>query len=239
MSAVLRIGICDDSQDARMTLCAELEGLLDSRGADYRCFEFSSGAGLLNWLEKHPGELDLVLLDIEMPGVDGMETARRLRQRDEGLQLVFVTGYSDYVYDGYSVGALGYLLKPPKRQQLEGILARAQAALADGAERSFICRSGETAYRVLRRDILYFYSDKRQISCVTAAKTYTFYGKLDDVEAQLQDDSFVRIHQRYLVHAPAVERIDGGELSAGGELLPISRACRNAALLALTREMLK
>ena len=236
---MLRIGICDDNQDARMALCAELEGLLDARGAEYRCFEFSSGGGLLAWLEKHPGELDLVFLDIEMPGVDGMETARRLRQRDEGLQLVFVTGYSDYVYDGYSVGALGYLLKPPKRHQLDGILSRARSALGRDAVLSFLCCSGETSYRVLRKDILYFRSDKRQISCVTAAKTYTFYGKLDDVEAQLQDESFVRIHQSYLVHAPAVERIDGGELSAGGATLPISRACRSSALLALTREMLK
>lgn len=236
---MLRIGVCDDSADARMLLCCALERVLDERGVAHQCFEFSSGEGIMLWLAKHPGELDLVFLDIEMPGVDGMETARRLRQRDEGLQLVFVTGYADYVYDGYSVGALGYLLKPAKNALLEGIVERALGVLYRAADQAYLCRSGETFYRIQRKDILYFYSDKRQIGCVTPDKTYMFYGKLDEVQKELADESFVRIHQRYLVHATTVEQTDGGELRIGETLLPISRACRSAALIALTREMLK
>ena len=89
---MLRIGICDDSADARIALRAALERALDRRKGEGTFFEFSSGEGLLRWMEKHAGELDLVFLDIEMGELDGMETARRLRLADEGLQLVFVTG---------------------------------------------------------------------------------------------------------------------------------------------------
>lgn len=105
---MLRIGICDDIYDARLVLRAALERVLEKRRVQGQFREFSSGEGLLRWLESHAGELDLVFLDMEMGELDGMETARRLRAADAGLQLVFVTGYAEHVFDGYSVGALGF-----------------------------------------------------------------------------------------------------------------------------------
>ena len=176
---MLRIGICDDIYDARLVLRAALERALEKRRVQGQFREFSSGEGLLRWLESHAGELDLVFLDMEMGELDGMETARRLRAADAGLQLVFVTGYAEHVFDGYSVGALGYLLKPPKAEQLEEVLDRAQAALVRDLDRAYICRSGDTHYRIPIANILYFVSDRRQVACVTAGREYTFYGKLD------------------------------------------------------------
>lgn len=235
---MLRIGICDDSADARIALRAALERALDRRKGEGTFFEFSSGEGLLRWVEKHAGELDLVFLDIEMGELDGMETARRLRLADEGLQLVFVTGYTDYVFDGYSVGALGYLMKPPQPDRLDEVLDRGlEARLRDG-DKAFLCRSGETMYRIPKKSILYFASDRRQVSCVAAARTYTFYGKLDEVERAV-GEGFVRIHQRYLVRSAAVDRLEGSQVFIGEEALPVSRACRSAALAALARTALE
>ena len=232
---MLRIGICDDNADARIALQAALERAVEQRRTQARFFAFSSGEGLLGWLERHAGELDLVFLDMEMGEINGMETARRLRKMDGGLQLVFVTGYADHVFDGYSVGALGYLLKPPKAEQLTEVLERAQGALYRELDRTYICRSGDTHYRVPVSHILYFVSDRRQVRCVTPERTYTFYGKLDTVAAELGED-FVRIHQRYLVRAGAVDRLEGGEaVLINGERLSVSRSCQSAALLALTR----
>ena len=235
---MLRIGICDDSADARIALKAALERALDRRKGEGAFFEFSSGEGLLRWLEKHAGELDMAFLDIEMGELDVMETARRLRAADEGLQLVFVTGYTDYVFDGYSVGALGYLMKPPKPERLDEVLDRGlEACLRDG-EKMFLCRSGETVYRIPRRSIRYFVSDRRQVSYVAAARTYTFYGRLDEVERAV-GEGFVRIHQRYLVRSAAVDRLEGNQVFVGEEALPVSRACRSAALAALARTALE
>lgn len=211
---MLRIGICDDIYDARLVLRAALERVLEKRRVQGQFREFSSGEGLLRWLESHAGELDLVFLDMEMGELDGMETARRLRAADAGLQLVFVTGYAEHVFDGYSVGALGYLLKPPKAEQLEEVLDRAQAALVRDLDRAYICRSGDTHYRIPIANILYFVSDRRQVACVTAGREYTFYGKLDTVAAEVGAD-FVRIHQRYLVRTGAVDRMEGGGGAAG------------------------
>ena len=236
---MLRIGICDDVYDARLVLRAALERALEERHSGAQFFEFSSGEGLLQWLGNHAGELDLVFLDMEMGELDGMETARRLRAADAGLQLVFVTGYADHVFDGYSVGALGYLMKPPKQEQLEAVLDRAQAALVRDLDRAYVCRSGDTHYRIPIANILYFASDRRQVQCVTEGRTYTFYGKLDAVAEEV-GAAFVRVHQRYLVRAGAVDRLEGGEVVLRtGERLPVSRSCQQAALLALTRAELE
>ena len=123
---MLRIGICDDLADARFALRAAIERILESRKVSAQIFEFSSGETLLRWFHHHAG--------MELHELDGMETARRLRSADSGLQLVFVTGHSEHVFDDYRVGALGYLLKPPAQKQLEDVLDRAQAALYRGLD---------------------------------------------------------------------------------------------------------
>ena len=236
---MLRIGICDDLADARLVLRSALERILETRKIQGQFFEFSSGETLLRWYDHHAGELDAVFLDMELHELDGMETARRLRAEDAGLQLVFVTGHADHVFDGYSVGALAYLMKPPKREQLEAVLDRAQAALVRDLDRAYVCRSGDTRYRIPIARILYFASDRRQVQCVAEGRTYTFYGKLDAVAEEV-GAAFVRVHQRYLVRAGAVDRMEGGEVVLRtGERLPVSRSCQQSALLALTRAELE
>lgn len=235
---MLRIGICDDIQDARFALRCALERILEMRNMEAQFYEFSAGEWLLRWLNSHAGELDLVFLDMEMGQMDGIATAQKLRAADEGLQIVFVTAYADRVFDGYTVGALGYLMKPPKSEQLEDILTRASAALFKDVDQMFLCKNGETTYRIPMKNILYFVSDRRQVTCVTPGRSYTFYGKLDQVEAEA-GSQFIRIHQRYLVRAAAVERFGGSEVSIGDTVLPVSRSCQKSAMLALARHSLE
>lgn len=236
---MLRIGICDDVADARLVLRSMLERILERRKIHGQFFEFSSGETLLRWHDHHAGELDLVFLDMELHELDGMETARRLRVSDAGIQLVFVTGYSDYVFDGYSVGALGYLLKPPAQEQLEKVLERAQAALVRELDRAYVCHSGDTYWRIPLQSILYFSSNRRQVTCVTTEREYTFYGKLDAVAEEVGGD-YIRIHQRYLVRSCAVERMESGEaVLLGGVRLPVSRSCQRSAMAALVRAELE
>lgn len=236
---MLRIGICDDLADARLVLRSLLERILENRTVQGQFFEFSSGETLLRWYDHHTGELDIIFLDMELHELDGMETARRLRAADSSLQLVFVTGYAEHVFDGYSVGALGYLLKPPKQEQLEAVLERAQASLYRELDRAYLCRNGDTYYRIPISNILYFASDRRQVQCVTENRAYIFYAKLDVVAAEV-GAKFVRIHQRFLVRAGAVDRIEGSEVVLqNGERLPVSRSCQRSALLALARAELE
>ena len=127
---MLRIGVCEDDSKYRESLAFLLEKYLHHRENDLIIEEFSTGDALLQWLEKHQGELDICFLDIEMPGKNGMETARNIRKKDARMLLVFLTGYREYVFDGYEVDALDYLLKPVRERKLQEVLDRARKLLS-------------------------------------------------------------------------------------------------------------
>ena len=234
---MIRTGICDDESRAREALKIQLEQLLREEDAKV-IYEFSSGEGLCAWLPKHAGELDLLFLDVEMGGMNGMETARRIRQSDNGLLIVFVTGYADFVFDGYSVQALDYVMKPVKRERLAQLMERVEEQLRRRSPQTLTIQNTEGLFRVAYEDILYCYSDRRQVTVVTQGREYPFYAKLDDV-AQTLGSGFVRIHQRYLVRAKAVSSIQGSEVCVGPDRLPISRGLRQQAMAELTRSMLE
>ena len=231
---MLRIGICDDTAAARENL--RLLCLKHFRLEEPEFFEFSTGDGAVRWLKGHPGALDLLFLDIEMPGRSGMEAAEAIRAFDREVLLAFVTSYTDSVYDGYAVGAVGYLVKPVSEEKLSSLLDRAAAALEQRAPAVYTLRNAQGMFKVPLREILYAASDRRQVTLTTSRGDYTFYGKLDDVAAQL-GAGFVRIHQRYLVNARAVSAVVGASVQVGEARLPISRSLHQQAAMALARAM--
>ena len=234
---MLHIGICDDAPGAREDLQLACERILRDGPETPQFFAFSSGEGVLRWLERHPDELDLLFLDIEMGGVSGMEAARRIRARDKRLLLVFVTGYADYVFDGYGVDALDYVLKPCRDAKLREVLRRALLHLQRHAPESFPVKNSDGLFRVPKDKILYLKSDRRIVTVVTATRSYSYYGRLDEAENVL-GEGFLRLHQRYLARAQAIERIEGASAWVGGEALPISRANHQRVLLAFARSLL-
>ncbi|MBD5462471.1 MAG: response regulator transcription factor [Lachnospiraceae bacterium] len=238
---MLRIGICDDQTQARDALRFGLEKVLREE-SEQIVYEFSTGASAVRWLKKHPGEIDLLFLDVEMEGINGMEAAAQIRQFNKEICLVFVTGYTDYVFDGYKVNALDYVIKPATAQRLTDVLKRVREQISDGHDKTFSFKNPEGTYRLPLSDISYFYSDKRKVNVVctssVGAHTYSFYGKLDEVEAQLYG-AFVRIHQRYLVNPVHVMRIGGENITTDGVCLPMSRALKEEASVKLAKSMLE
>ena len=238
---MLRIGICDDQLNARDALRFELEKILRDK-SEQIVYEFSTGASAVRWLEKHPGEIDLLFLDVEMDGISGMDAAAQIRNFDKEICLVFVTGYTDYVFDGYKVNALDYVIKPASAKKLLDVLKRVREQLSDKYDKTFSFKNPEGTYRLPLSNIAYFYSDNRKVNIVCTSRerslSYSFYGKLDEVEAKLSH-AFVRIHQRYLVNPAHVERIGSENITIAGACLPMSRALKESAAVKLAKAMLE
>lgn len=233
---MLRIALCDDETESRDTLRFQLEKIL-VEGTEEIVYEFSSGINAASWLAKHPGELDVLFLDVEMKGLNGMETAEKIREFDTNLIIVFVTGYADYVFDGYRVGALDYLIKPVTVTKLQDLLHRIHVKLTSEEPQTFTIKTMDGIWRFRLHDILYFYSDKRKVSLVTAKGEYPFYAKLDDIEKELSS-SFVRIHQRYLINPAAVDYLKADSITLGSFELPCSRKYKETATAKIARTMI-
>lgn len=170
---MLRIGICDDSADARDALHIQLEKIL-IEGAEEIVYEFSSGTGAVRWLKNHPGEIDLLFLDVEMDGLNGMEAAEEIRTFDTELMIVFLTGYSDYVFDGYRVNALDYIMKPARAERLGELLKRVREIIYKSRNACYTLKNTEGTFRFPLAEISYFYSDKRKVMLVCREKEYAF-----------------------------------------------------------------
>lgn len=224
---MLRIGICDDESGARDGLQAEIEKLLDDN-EEKVVYSFVSGRNAAGWISRHPGEIDLLFLDVKMPHMNGIEAARIIREQDRNIMIVLVTAYDDYVFDGYKVGALDYIMKPVSSTGIRELLDRVRKLMKGTEEEMFALRNVQGTYRFPLKDILWFYSDRRRVILVTEKGEYPFYDRLDMVEKRL-GDRFVRIHQRYLVNPCKVDHVGGSAVDIGSVSLPISRSLRDKA----------
>ena len=234
---MLHIMICDDEP-------AELELLRDyveewaagCGGADIRCFQ-SAARFLFDWEEKK--DADLLLLDIEMPGMNGMELARHLRRQGDPVQILFVTGLAGYAPEGYDVDAVSYLIKPVKKEQLSACLDKAVRRLGRQEPVLLVECAGELC-KVPVSQILYLESMKHDTLLYVAGEEKPLRSKngLSVLEKELVSLStvFFKIHRSYLVHLEQIEKLTRRDVCMkGGAVLPIARGRweeLNQALLA-------
>ena len=224
------ICICDDEKNLRKSLRTTVETELQLSGISYEINESGSGEDLLGSLDS--SEPDILFLDIEMPGLSGMETAHKLREKCTRTVIIFVTAYPDYVFQGYEVRAFHYILKPYRE-----VLRMALDETERLADRHFLIEQKNRSLKIPLKNIRYFKSDRKKISAVTLNGTEEFYGKLSDIENDLPDH-FIRIHNRYLANLLQITDLCPASCICGGEELPVSRACRQQLAAAFARTLL-
>ena len=232
---MLQLAVCDDERVFRSDLRKLLGTELELCGIDYHISEFTSGEELIAGLEK--ADCQILFLDIEMKGIDGVEAARRLRETKRQMEIVFVTSYADFVFQGYEVRALNYILKPYEPEKIAAVLHTALEALDIEAEKYYVIDQRGGSIRVPLSSVKYFSSERRTVHAVTTEREYTFYEKLSDLETELPD-TFVRIHNRYLVHLKYLEAVRQNTAVVDGEELPVSRSCKSGLSIAFTKYML-
>ena len=232
---MLQLAVCDDEKVFRSDLRKILGTELELCGIDYHISEFTSGEELIAGLEK--ADCQILFLDIEMKGIDGVEAARRLRETKRQMEIVFVTSYADFVFQGYEVRALNYILKPYEPEKIAAVLHTALEALDIEAEKYYVIDQRGGSIRVPLSSVKYFSSERRTVHAVTTKREYTFYEKLSDLETELPD-TFVRIHNRYLVHLKYLEAVRQNTAVVDGEELPVSRSCKSGLSIAFAKYML-
>lgn len=192
---------------------------------------YTKGEDLLRGYQ--PG-WDLVMLDIRLPGMSGMEVARALRRMDQNLPLIFITSLAHYALQSYEVNALDFLLKPVTYPELSMKLDKAVRVIRSHAGRRITVGTREELHVLFSNDITYIEVRNHDLEYHTEQTVYQGRGSLSQLEQQLAPLNFVRISVCYLVNLRYVEALQGGMLVLRtGEQLVISRAKRRSVLAVL------
>ncbi|MDO5401076.1 MAG: LytTR family DNA-binding domain-containing protein [Eubacteriales bacterium] len=215
-----KIAICDDCpEDARF-----VEGFVRSwaamRGAGIQLDVFSSAEQFLfHYAEVK--DYDIALLDVEMGDMDGVTLAKRLRRENETVQIIFVTGYSDYISEGYEVAALHYLMKPVNGEKLLAVLDRAAVKLQKN-ERVLTFEVGGEVLRVPVYQIRWAQVQSNYIT-VHAKAPFTVKMPLGELEKQL-DERFCRVGRSAIVNLTCISRVTKTDIYLeDGDSLPLPR----------------
>ena len=227
---MIEFAICDDEPFARDDLAGRIAEYMGTRS--YRIISFASGEAVLD----SGKTFDVLFLDLQMGGLGGMETAKRLREQGYQGILVFITVLKESVFDAFAVEAFDYLVKPLDGRRFRQTMDRAVQSL--GHETNLVLRKGTACRVVPFSQIIYgevlgrkIYLHKR------GGETIDYYEALDDLERRA-DSRFFRCHRSYLVNLDYVRGCKAGAvlLSEGGEI-PVSRLRERALAQALLAHM--
>ena len=202
----MRIAICDDEKNIRELI----ENKVAKQYPAAEIVFFQSGEELLLSDES----IDILFLDIQMSGIDGMETARELRKKDKSVILVFVTAVEEYVFQAFDVGAFNYIVKPIDDGKFSDVLHRAVDEWSsqninekEPEERYVLINNSGVHTKVILDEIVYAEVFNRKVVIHKLDGEIEYYGKMSDLES-LAGDCFFRPHRAYLINFKYVEKYD-------------------------------
>ena len=215
-----KIAICDDLDADRQYVLNMVERWAVSAGHVVHTDNYSSAENFLfHYAEE--SDYDILLLDIEMGDMDGVTMAKQLRENNDTVQIIFITGYSDYILEGYEVAALHYLMKPVKEEKLCSVLDRAVEKLSKNEKVLNFEIGGEMIrvpiYQIRYADVFGNYVTIHAVSDVTVKMT------LGELEKQL-DERFYRAGRSCVVNLTQVSRVTKTEIKLmDGTVIPLPR----------------
>ena len=228
---MVRIAILEDEASVREDLAGYLRRYTRQYGTKFEVSLFADGDEIL---EDYRPNWDIILLDVEMPRLDGMTTAERIRKLDSEVILIFITNMAQYAIRGYAVDAMDYILKPVPyfafSQQLQKAIRRLEKRT-----KAYLTVPVEGGFRrVDLSGVYYLESAGHKVRLYTEEGEWTAPGSLRQYEETLADKQFARCNSGYLVNLAQVRGMQDGMVLVGPHSLQISRPRRKAFVEALT-----
>lgn len=215
-----RIAVCDDKEEDREYVSGMVKHWEREKKNVVSLDLFSSAESFLFQYEEKP-DYDILLLDIEMDGMDGVSMAKKIRKENEMIQIIFISGYADYISEGYEVAALHYLVKPVKEEKLKEVLDRAVERIKKN-EKTLLLKNGGEILRIPAYKILYAESMGNYvlIHCDTEVKIKMTLKQLDE----LLDARFYRVGRSYIVNLTKISRVTKKEIRLQNtQVIPLPR----------------
>lgn len=224
---MLNIVICDDEKET----CEELKEILLNHASrnlmSYHVESFYTGTDLSEYLMNN-NRADILFLDIALPGVDGINVGKLIRNTigDEQTVIVYISSSKSYALELFQNRPFDFVIKPLEEEKIVSVMDKIFRFLGKNA--AFLeFRNKGKLYKIPYKDILYLQSEKRKIKVVTVKGVKEYYGKLNEAEAMLPADTFLKIHKSYLINSCFVETYTYEQITmADGSVLNVSQLQR-------------
>lgn len=216
----IKIAICDDEYIHRKVLLKYVKMLFLT--GSYEVVEFNSGEELLG---RYPSGLDILLLDIQMIGINGIETAKKIRLFDTNVTIIFTTAISDFMQEGYEVRAFRYLLKPIKYNDFSKHLSQCKNEIIKNKEKYISIKEIDEGQTIIVpiNTILYVEMECRITLIHTDNKIYKTRESIKNFENELKEHSFYRCHRAYLINLHKINSIGKNTAMIKGNEVLVSR----------------
>lgn len=228
-----KIAIVEDEADAADALAAFINRYGTEKNEEFAIVRFSSAMDF----EVTRQRFDLVFMDIQMPGINGMEAAHLMRTYDSETPIIFVTNLAQYAVKGYEVDALDFIVKPVTYFNFRMRMERAMRRIARNGERSVVINTRDGIRVANLSDIEYVEVNKHDLSYHLASEDepLVVYGSLRAFEEEVAGGPFVRISNNCLVNMNRIRSVHGGSLRThGGQELFFSRSRKREAVATIT-----
>lgn len=226
----MRVALCDDE----CSVCEWLAHTLDKY--DIQSDIYTDGKHLLQHYEdKEPG-YDALFLDMEMPGMDGIDLANAIHAYDEWVPIIFVTSHSKYMQESFKCSPFRFLLKPVRVEDLDEAVQSLQKK-ACGVRQTIMVIDQKTVVRLYTDDIPYAESMKHQLLLVTMDGNYTVRKSLSELEEELPTNQFTRVHKSFIVNLRYVKCIKDNQITLRGceFSVPVGRAYKKNLMMMIAR----
>lgn len=221
-----KIAICDDSAED----VEKLSLALNNYNPMFEIITYYNGQTLINDVLADRFAADILFLDIYMPVLDGIQTAKQIRSLRKDLRIIFLTTSMDHYPQSYEVFAFNYIVKPFKEQQLYHVLQYALKDISKTDSYKISFQYKGSTYTMDYREIIYIESLNRLILYYLSDRNIIQrYGKLNDIEKEMPKHYFVRCHQSFLVNLSYVEEMGDNYFRIGKNIINISRKYRKDA----------
>ena len=230
----MNIAVCDDENK----ILEEIAAFIEKEFPGSRVEVFSDGQSFLTAVKSASNdEPDLLLIDIDMPGMNGMEVAAALTEEKSRTLIVFVTAHDELVYDSFKYHPFAFVRKKYLEEELRGVLKDCQKEI-DSRNKQFIFQNASQTINLAQSEILYFEGQANYLAIHTTGDEYRMRSTMTAVEKELENCGFLRIHKGFLVNLEHVKILKSENLELdNGELLPIGKSYSDEAKKSILRFM--
>ncbi len=205
---MITVFLCDDNQILLARYRTKLSALAKKYNEDVAFSQFCSGENLLFHLEDNPNEADIIFLDILMGELNGIETAKQLRNLGCISEIIFLTSSEDFVFESFDTAPLHYIIKGTafEDKKIQDVFFKALSAVKEKETEVFLLETGGQKKKIPLHKISFFEIQGRVITVHFGAESISFYSSMDTLTEELEKKKFVRCHKSFLVNLTEILR---------------------------------